>query len=142
MPLAGRGGAVKFSSSTSGGGTPALVGDCREWTLNVEAENFEVSTFGSSGWREFQPNLNGGSGTISGYWNVEGSTTMKAIQTHILQQTTKPAELNLLVSNSSGWGYNGDAWITSISPGASVDNIVQFNANFTFNGAVSFSTDL
>lgn len=140
MPLAGRGGSVKFSSST--GGTPALVGDCREWTLNIEAENFEVSTFGSSGWREFQPNLNGGSGTINGYWNVEGSTTMAAIQAHILSQSTDPATLDLLVDNTNGNGYTGSAWITSISPGASVDNIVQFNANFTFNGAVSYSTTL
>lgn len=140
MPLAGRGGSVKFSSSTAG--TPALVGDLREWTLNVDAENFEVSTFGSSGWREFQPNLNGASGTVSGYWNVEGSTTMKAIQTHILSQSTDPAKLSLLVSNSEANGYIGSAWITQISPGASVDAIVQFNASFTYNGAVSYSTAL
>lgn len=140
MPLAGRGGSVKFSSST--GGTPALVGDCREWTLNIEAENFEVSTFGSSGWREFQPNLNGASGTINGYWNVQGSTSMKAIQSHILSQSTDPATLDLLVDNANGNGYTGSAWITSISPGASVDSIVQFNANFTFNGAVTYSTTL
>lgn len=140
MALAGRGGSVKFSSST--GGTPALVGDAREWTLNVEADMFEVSTFGSSGWREFQPNLNGASGTINGYWNVEGSTSMKAMQAHILSQSTDPAKISLLVDNSGANGYTGDAWITAIQPGASVDNIVPFNANFTFHGAVSYSTSL
>lgn len=140
MPLAGRGGSVKFSSST--GGTPALVADLREWTLNVEAENFEVSTFGSSGWREFQPNLNGASGSLSGYWNVMSSTTMRAMQTQILSQSTDPATLDLLVDSANGNGYTGSAWITSISPGASVDAIVPFNANFTFNGAVAYSTTL
>ena len=90
MALAGKGGSVKFTSST--GGTPALVGDLREWTLNVEADMFDIATFGSSGWREFQPNLNGASGTVSGYWNVEGSTTMKAMQTHLLSQSTDAAE--------------------------------------------------
>ena len=140
MALAGRGGSVKFSSST--GGTPALVGDFREWTLNVEAEMFEVSTFGSSGWRQFQPNLNGASGTVSGYWNVESSTTMKAIQTHLLSQSTDPCTVDLLVDNTNSNGYTGSAWITSIQPGASVDNIVPFNANITFDGAVSYSTTL
>ena len=140
MALAGRGGSVKFSSST--GGTPALVGDFREWTLNVEADMFEVSTFGSSGWSEFQPNLNGASGSVSGYWNVQGSTTMKAIQTHLLSQSTDPAKVSLLVNNSAQDGYTGSAWITAIQPGASVDNIVPFNANFTFHGAVSYSTIL
>lgn len=140
MALAGRGGSVKFSSST--GGTPALVGDFREWTLNVEADQFEISTFGSSGWKEFQPNLNGASGTVSGYWNVEGSTSMKAIQTHILSQSTDPAHIDLLVDNTGQNGYTGDVWVTSISPGAAVDNIVPFNANFTIHGALSYSTTL
>lgn len=140
MALAGKGGSVKFSSST--GGTPALAGDLREWNLNVEADMFEISTFGSSGWRQFQPNLNGASGTINGYWNVEGSTTMKAIQEHILSQSTDPATLDLLVSDAEQNGYTGSAYVTQINPGASVDGIVQFNANFTYTGPVAYSTTL
>lgn len=140
MPLSGRGGSLKFSSSTSG--TPALAGDFREWTLNVEADMFEVSTFGSSGWKEFMPNLNGASGQGSGYWNVQGSTTMKAIQNHLLSQSTDPAEIRLLVDAANGNGYTGDCWVTSIQPGASVDNIVPFNFSFTMHGAVTYSTSL
>ena len=140
MPLAGRGGSVKFSSST--GGTPALVGDLREWSLNVEADMFEVSTFGSSGWKQFQPNLNGASGTVSGYFNVEGSTTMKALQTHLLSQSTDPAHIDLLVDNSGANGFSMDVWVTSLSPGASVDAIVPFTANITAEGSVSYSTTL
>lgn len=140
MPLAGRGGSVKFSSST--GGTPALVGDLREWTLNVEADMFEVSTFGSSGWKQFQPNLNGAQGTISGYFNVEGSTSMKAIQNHLLSQSTDPAHIDLLVDNTAQNGFTMDAWVTSLSPGASVDAIVPFSANITAEGSVAYSTTL
>jgi len=140
MALAGRNGSVKFSSST--GGTPALVGDLREWNLNVTADMFEVSTFGSSGWRQFQPNLNGASGTLSGYWNVESSTTMKAMQTHLLSQSTSPAKLQLKVGGSTAWGYTGAAWITALNPTASVDAIVEFSADFTMEGSVSFSTAL
>lgn len=140
MALAGKGGSVKFSSST--GGTPALVGDLREWTMNVEADMFEISTFGSSGWKQFQPNLNGAQGTVSGYWNVENSTTMKAMQDHILTQSTDPATLDLLVANTEANGYTGSAWVTGIQPQAAVDGIVAFNANVTFDGAVSYSTTL
>lgn len=140
MPLAGRGGSLKFSSST--GGTPALAGDFREWQLNIEADMFEVSTFGSSGWKQFQPNLNGASGSASGYWNVEGSTTMKAIQAHLLTQSTDPAELNLLVDDTGANGYMADVWVTSLQPSASVDAIVPFNVNFTVHGPVTYSTTL
>lgn len=140
MPLAGRAGSVKFSSSTSG--SPALQGDMREWTLNVEADMFEVSTFGSSGWKEFQPNLNGAQGQISGYFNVAGSTVQKAIQTHLLSQSTDPAKVSLLVDNTNGNGFTGSAWITGLQVGASVDAIVPFSANITMHGAVSYSTTL
>jgi predicted secreted protein len=140
MALAGKGGSVKFSSST--GGAPALVADLREWNLNVSADMFDIATFGSSGWREFQPNLNGAQGSVSGYWNVENSTTMKGIQTHILNQDTSPAKLNLLVDNSGGNGYTGSAFVTGISPSAAVDGIVEFNADFTYTGAVAYSTTL
>lgn len=140
MALAGRGGSVKFSSST--GGSPALVGDLREWSLNVEADMFEISTFGSSGWKEFQPNLNGASGSITGYWTVQTSTTEKAIQTHLLSQSTDPAHIALLVSNSEANGYEGDVWVTGLQLGASVDGIVPFSANITMHGAVSYSTTL
>lgn len=140
MALAGRGGSVKFSSST--GGTPALIGDLRQWNLNVNADMFEVSTFGSSGWKQFQPNLNGASGSVSGYWNVEASTTMKAMQTHLLSQSTDAANIELKVGGSTSWGYIGDVWVTSISPTAAVGGIVEFNADITFEGSVAFSTTL
>lgn len=138
--LAGRGGAVKFSSSTSG--TPALVGALREWTLTVEADMFETSTFGSSGWKTFQPNLNGGSGTLSGYWNIQGSTAEKAMQAHLLNQSASPAKISLLVNSANGDGYSGKVWISQISPGASVDAIVPFTAQYTFEGPVGYSTTL
>lgn len=138
--LSGRGGAVKFSSST--GGTPALVGDLREWQVSIEAEMFEVSTFGSSGWRRFQPNLLGASGTLSGYWSVQSSTAEKALQNHLLNQPTTPAKISLLVDATNANGYSGSCWITQIQPGASVDAIVPFTANFTMHGPVSYSTTL
>lgn len=140
MPLAGRGGSVKFSSSTAA--PPSLVGDLREWTLNVEADMFEVSTFGSSGWKEFQPNLNGAQGSIAGYWNVQDDAQMRAVQNHLLAQALTPGVISLLVDDTNSNGYTGRAWVTSISPGAAVDAIVPFSANITFNGAVSYSTTL
>ena len=143
MALAGKSGSVKFSSST--GGTPAVVGDLRSWTVNVSADMFDIATFGSSGWREYQPNLNGAAGNVAGYWNVGGSTwgstTMRAMQDHILGQSTDPATLELHVDGDLN-GYKGSAYVTGISPSAAVDGIVEFNADFTFTGAVSYSTAL
>jgi hypothetical protein len=67
---------------------------------------------------------------------------MKAMQSHLLSQSTDAAEIRLLVDNTNANGYTGDCWVTSINPGAAVDAIVPFSANITFQGAVSYSTAL
>lgn len=140
MPLAGRHGTVKYTSSTAG--SPALVGDLRSWELDIQADMFEVSTFGSSGWKRFMPNMSGAQGTIEGYWSVTTSTSMKAIQTKVLGLSTAPGTLALLVDATGQNGYVGDGWITNIRVGAAVDAIVPFSAGITMHGPVSFSTTL
>ncbi len=140
MAIAGRGGSVKFSSST--GGTPALVGDLASWSLNVSQDAFEATVFGSSGWRQFQPNLTGAQGNVAGFWNVQSSTAMKALQTKILGLSTAPAKISLLVDNTEQNGYTAEVWISEIQLGASVDALVPFSANITAHGAVSYSTTL
>ena len=140
MALAGRSGTVKYTSSTAG--SPALVGDLREWSLNVDFDMFEVSTFGSSGWKEFMPNLAGAQGSISGYWAIQTSTSERALQTKVLGLSTSPGNISLIVDATNGNGYNADCWITNLQLGASVDAIVPFTAGVTVHGAPSYSTIL
>ena len=102
MALAGRSGTVKYTSSTAG--SPALVGDLREWSLNVDFDMFEVSTFGSSGWKEFMPNLAGAQGSISGYWAIQTSTSERALQTKVLGLSTSPGNISLIVDATNGIG--------------------------------------
>lgn len=140
MPLAGRHGTVKFTSSTSG--SPALVADLRSWDLDISADMFEISTFGSSGWKEHMPNMSGAQGTIEGYWNIQTSTSMRALQNKVLNLSTSPGTFAFLVDAANGNGYVGDAWITSLRVGAAVDGIVPFSAGVTVHGAPSYSTTL
>ena len=130
MALSGRGGAVKLSTT--------LVADLREWNLAVDADLLEISSFGSSGWRVYQKMMTGAAGSASGYWNVESSTTMSDIQDQVLNLSTA-AVLKLLV-DSTGWGYSGSAFVSSLSPSAAVDGVVEFNFDFTYTGPVAYST--
>ena len=137
MALAGKGGKFQFDVS----GTPTDVADLREWSLNIDRDLFEISTFGSSGWREFQQNLNGASGSISGYWNVEASSAMKTIQDQILNQSAA-ATAEFWVEAAGNNGYTAEVFVTSLSPSAAVDGIVTFAADLTVTGAVAYSTTL
>jgi predicted secreted protein len=140
MAIGGRSGSVRWSSSTSG--SPALVADLREWTANVTADMFDVTTFGSSGWRRFMPNMNGASGSLSGFFAVQTSTTERAIMQKVFGLSTAPGTLVLIVDNAAGNGFVGDAWVSQLSLGASVDAIVPFGASFTYHGPVAYSTTL
>lgn len=140
MPLAGRLGTVKYTSST--GGSPALVADLRSWELDISYDMFEISTFGSSGWKEHMPNMAGAQGTIEGYWNIITSTSERAIQNKVLGLSTSPGTFAFIVDAANGNGYTGDAWITNIRVGAAVDAIVPFSAGVTVHGAVAFSTTI
>ena len=137
MALAGKGGRFQFDVA----GTPTNVADLREWSLNIDRDLFEISTFGSSGWREFQQNLNGAQGSVSGYWNVESSSAMEAIQGNILDQEAA-ATVEFWVDATENNGYTAEAFVTSLSPSAAVDGIVTFSADLTVTGAVSYSTTL
>lgn len=136
MALAGKNGKFAFDE----GGSAKNVADLREWSLNIDRDLFEISTFGSSGWRDFQQNLNGAQGSVSGYWNVEGSTTMAALQDNILSQSAA-ATAEFHVDGDQN-GYSAEVFVTAISPSAAVDGIVEFNADMTITGAVTYSTTL
>lgn len=137
MAFAGKGGKFQFDVA----GTPTEVADLREWSLNIDRDLFEISTFGSSGWREFQQNLNGAQGSIAGYWNVQSSSSMKTIQDNILNQSAA-ATAEFWIDSTDTNGYTAEVFVTSLSPAAAVDGIVAFSADLTVTGAVSYSTIL
>lgn len=112
--------------------TASQVAGGREWGLSVEADMFEVSTFGSSGWKQFQPNLNGGTVSIGKYWvdstfidymNVDGKFIIE-----------------LYPNLASGERYEGFARVVSDNPSASVDSIVGESINLVVDGKLYYTT--
>jgi predicted secreted protein len=106
----------------------------REWTLNVEQDAFEVTEFGSSGWKQFQPNLSGATVTISRYWN----------DSDMLDRLASTGDnrfvVELIVNSANGWRYEGFARVASVNPQTAVDAIVSESANFVIDGQLYFST--
>lgn len=135
-------GRFEFSSTQSTGTYTAdveylsvsSVAGGREWTLNVEADMFEVSTFGSGGWKQFQPNLNGASVSIGRYWN--DSTFLD-----YLTVDNARFVVELLPKNGSTEArYEGFARVVSDNPQASVDSIVSETINMEIDGQLYYTT--
>jgi len=114
--------------------TASAVAGGREWQLNVEQEAFEVTEFGSGGWKQFQPNFAGASVSISRYWN----------DSDMLDRLASTGDnrfvVELVVSSANGWRYEGFARVASDNPQAAVDAIVSESANFVIDGELYFTT--
>ena len=106
----------------------------REWQLNIEADMFEISTFGSSGWKEFMPNLNGATVTINRYW------TDSAFLDALTNDARFVVELVPNAASSTTSRYEGFARVASDQVGASVDAIVGETINLVVDGQLFFTT--
>lgn len=112
--------------------TASQVASGREWSLNVESDMFEVSVFGSSGWKEFMPNLNGATVTVNRYW------TDTTFFDHLVLANKFLVEL--VVNSAEGWKYEGFAYATGAQAQAAVDNIIGEGIQLTIDGQLYFTT--
>jgi len=137
--ISGTGARIRFSTSTGTGGV--LVDDMTQWNLTINGGLIDTNAFGST-WRTAIAGLRGGQGSGQGFWNATtaGSTEQRGLQTHILGGAK--GHVQLLVDNANGNGYEGDAWISNLQIGAQVEGAISFQYDFTFDGAVTFSTSL
>ena len=118
--------------------TASAVAQGREWSLNVDRDMFEVSTFQSGGWREFQQNVNGAQVSIGRYFIGPGSTSASEIFDRL--NVDQDLIVELLPSDSAGDRYEGYAFITSDQIEASVDGIVGENFDLTIDGTLYYTT--
>lgn len=112
--------------------TASKVAGGREWNLNVETAMFEISEFGSSGWRTFQPNMTGAGVTISRYWNDSSFLDMLTNESRFV--------VELFPNDAGGWKYEAFARPRSDQVGASVDSIVGEAVQLQVDGKLYFST--
>ena len=115
--------------------TVTSVAGGREWSLNVEADMFEVSTFGSSGWKQFQPNLNGASVSIGRYWNDSDFVDYLTLETLFVIELVPDAGLG-----STSARYESFARVGAVQTNAAVDAIVGETINLVVDGTVYYTT--
>lgn len=112
--------------------TATQVSGGREWSLNVETDMFEVSEFGSSGWKQYQPNLNGATVQLSKYWTDESFFDLFNTESKFI--------VECVVDNAQGWKYEGFVRISADQVGTPTDGLVGESINCVFDGPVVFST--
>ena len=113
--------------------TATSVAGGREWSLNIDQDMLEVTEFGSSGWKEYQPNMAGAGGSFTRYWN--DPTFFDYVE------TSQRFVIELVTNSADNNRYQGFAYVNSDQLGASVDSLVTETVNYQVDGAVYYSTE-
>lgn len=111
--------------------TASSVAGGREWQLQVENDMFEVSEFGSSGWKQYQPNLAGATVSIGRYWNDSTFIDYMAVDAKFI------VELHV---DQNGNRYEGFARVGGDQVNTAVDAIVGESLNLAIDGQLFYST--
>jgi hypothetical protein len=125
----GTSGSVVYQTTNGTAGT--LVGEIKNWTLTVEAEELDTSAFGQS-WRGFDAGIKQWSGSFEGNKdNDDGQQT--ALWTNLLAGTK--AEVTFFLSGTAG--YYGTVVILGEEVAQAFDAFGETSYNFRGDGTLA-----
>jgi predicted secreted protein len=127
MALAGKSGAVKLGTNK--------IAEISNWSLDLGADDVEITSFDSEGWKEYLAGLREWSGSIEGNFDSTDTTGQKAILNAWLNGT----KLSFTFEVSSGVSFQGEAFVKP-SIEVPVDDKASFSCDITGTGALTLPT--
>ncbi len=121
MAIAGFGGAVKVNGQK--------VAEISNWSMDLEADDIDVTSFDSNGWKEYIAGSRGWSGSFEGNFVPDDTEGQGALI--LAWVNSQNVELQLDVNEDIS--FSGSAMIT-LSMEAAVDDKVSFSCDFQGSG--------
>ena len=127
MAITGTGGAVKLSAKK--------IAEISNWSLDLGADDIDITSFDSNGWKEYLAGLKEWSGSIEGNFKPGDTNGQKAILTAWINGE----ELEFTFEVSSGVIFKGKALVKP-SIEVPVDDKASFSCDITGTGALTLPT--
>ncbi len=127
MAVAGKGGAVKLSAKK--------IAEISNWSLDLGADDIDITSFDSQGWKEYLAGLKEWSGSIEGNFKPDDTNGQKAI----LNAWLSGEKLTFTFEVSSGVSFQGEAFVKP-SIEVPVDDKASFSCDITGTGALTLPT--
>ena len=127
MAIAGYGGGVYLDSTK--------VAEIANWSLDLGADDVEITSFDSNGWKEYLAGLKEWSGSVEGNFKADDTNGQKAI----LNAWLNGEKLTLTFEVSSGVSFQGEAFVKP-SIEVPVDDKASFSCDITGTGALTLPT--
>lgn len=119
-------------------GVPVFRINSWDVQVNTDMRDHTSFTTGTLQWRVMAPGLSGAAGSFSGFWDPEGSTAQKDCMDAALAAST--GNITLQSSKTVGDSLTGAVYFNGFGAASAVDGDATADYNFTFNGAVTYST--
>jgi len=127
MAITGTGGAVKLSANK--------IAEISNWSLDLGADDIDITSFDSQGWKEYLAGLKEWSGSIEGNLKPDDTNGQKAI----LNAWLSGEKLTFTFEVSSGVSFQGEAFVKP-SIEVPVDDKASFSCDITGTGALTLPT--
>lgn len=124
MAITGTGGSANIGANK--------IAEIANWSLDMEADDVDTTTFDSNGWKEFLAGLKEWSGSMEGNFKANDTNGQKAILAAWLAGT--PLTLNLKVSSTIT--FSGSAYVKP-SIEVPVDDKASFSCDFQGTGVLT-----
>lgn len=124
MALAGTGGSLNIGATK--------VAEIANWSLDLGADDVEITSFDSNGWKEYLAGLKEWSGSAEGNFKPDDTNGQKAILAAWLAGTKVSFKFNV----SSTVTFEGDAFVKP-SIEVPVDDKASFSVDITGTGALT-----
>ena len=127
MALAGKSGAVKLGANK--------IAEISNWSLDLGADDIEITSFDSNGWKEYLAGLKEWSGSIEGNLKTDDTNGQKAILNAWINGET----LEFTFEVSTGVTFEGEALVKP-SIEVPVDDKASFSCDIQGTGALTLPT--
>jgi predicted secreted protein len=127
MAVTGTGGAVKLGANK--------IAEISNWSLDLGADDIDITSFDSQGWKEYLAGLKEWSGSIEGNLKTDDTNGQKAI----LNAWLNGEKLTFTFEVSSGVSFQGEAFVKP-SIEVPVDDKASFSCDITGTGALTLPT--
>ena len=124
MAVTGTGGAVKLGTNK--------IAEISNWSLDLGADDIEITSFDSEGWKEYLAGLKEWSGSIEGNFVADDINGQKAILNAWLNGT----KLSFTFEVSAGVTFTGDAYVKP-SIEVPVDDKASFSCDIQGTGPLT-----
>jgi predicted secreted protein len=127
MALTGKSGAVKLGANK--------IAEISNWSLDLGADDIDITSFDSQGWKEYLAGLKEWSGSIEGNLKPDDTNGQKAI----LNAWLSGEKLTFTFEVSSDVSFQGEAFVKP-SIEVPVDDKASFSCDITGTGALALPT--